>query len=48
MAIAYSSGYVRMKDMIKVGLIADVIRFILLILIGLPLIKWFLAVRGFA
>jgi solute carrier family 13 (sodium-dependent dicarboxylate transporter), member 2/3/5 len=47
MAIAYSSGYVRMKDMIKVGMIADVIRFILLILIGLPLIKWFLAMRGF-
>ena len=48
MAIAYSSGYVRMRDVIKVGLIADTIRFALLIAIGLPLIKWFLAMRGFA
>jgi hypothetical protein len=35
-----------MKDMIKVGMIADVIRFVLLIVIGLPLIKWFLAMKG--
>jgi sodium-dependent dicarboxylate transporter 2/3/5 len=48
MAIAYSSGYVKMKDMIKVGLIADVIRFAILIAIGLPLIKWFLAMKGIA
>jgi hypothetical protein len=37
-----------MKDMIKVGIIADVIRFALLIAIGLPLIKWFLAMKGIA
>ena len=48
MAIAYSSGYVKMRDMIKVGIIADSIRFILLIVIGLPLIKWFLAIKGIA
>jgi len=48
MAIAYSSGYVKMRDMIKVGVVADVIRFILLIVIGLPLIKWFLAMKGLA
>ena len=48
MAIVYSSGYVKMKDMIKVGMIADVIRFVLLIVIGLPLIKWFLAIKGIA
>jgi hypothetical protein len=34
-----------MKDMIKVGMIADVIRFAILIAVGLPLIKWFLAMR---
>ncbi len=48
MAIAYSSGYVKMRDMIKVGVVADIIRFILLIVIGLPLIKWFLAMKGIA
>jgi sodium-dependent dicarboxylate transporter 2/3/5 len=48
MAIAYSSGYVKMKDMIKVGMIADVIRFALLIVVGLPIIKWFLAMKGLA
>jgi sodium-dependent dicarboxylate transporter 2/3/5 len=48
MAIAYSSGYVKMKDMIKVGIVADVIRFIVLVLVGLPLIKWFMAIRGLA
>ena len=48
MAIAYSSGYVKMKDMIKVGIIADTIRFALLIAIGLPVIKWFLAMKGIA
>jgi sodium-dependent dicarboxylate transporter 2/3/5 len=48
MAIAYSSGYVKMKDMIKVGIVADVIRFIVLVVIGLPLIKWFMAMRGIA
>jgi di/tricarboxylate transporter len=39
MAIAYSSGYIKMRDMIKVGLIADAIRFAILIIIGLPIIK---------
>ncbi len=48
MAIAYSSGYVRIKDMIKVGMLTDTIRFILLVVVGLPLIKWFLASRGLA
>jgi len=48
MAIAYSSGYVKMKDMIKVGIVADIIRFIVLVLVGLPLIKWFMAIRGLA
>ena len=48
MAIAYSTGFVKMKDMIKVGVIADVIRFIVLIVVGLPLIKWFMALKGIA
>jgi sodium-dependent dicarboxylate transporter 2/3/5 len=46
MAIAYSSGYVKMRDMVKVGLISDVIRFGLLILLGPPIIDWFLAFKG--
>jgi hypothetical protein len=37
-----------MRDMIKVGIIADFIRFVLLIGIGLSLIKWFLAIKGIA
>ena len=48
MAIAYGSGYIKMKDMLKVGFIADIIRFAILIAIGLPLIKWFLAMKGIA
>lgn len=46
MAIAYSSGYVKMKDMIKVGLVADTIRFIILVTIGPTVIDWFLAFKG--
>lgn len=46
MAIAYSSGYVKMRDMVKVGLISDVIRFGLLILLGPPIIDWFMAFKG--
>jgi len=48
MAIAYSSGFVKMRDMVKVGLVVDTIRFIVLVIIGLPLIKWFMAIRGIA
>ena len=48
MAIAYSSGYVKMRDMVRVGLAADLIRFGLLLLLGPPIINWFLAFKGIA
>jgi sodium-dependent dicarboxylate transporter 2/3/5 len=48
MAIAYSSGYVRMREMITVGLISDVIRFLILIAVGPVLIGWFLSWKGIA
>ena len=48
MAIAYSTGFVKMKDMVRVGVIADIIRFTVLILVGLPLIEWFMALKGLA
>ena len=46
MAIAYSSGYVRMREMITVGIISDVVRFAILIIVGPLLIDWFLAWKG--
>jgi sodium-dependent dicarboxylate transporter 2/3/5 len=46
MAIAYSSGYVKMKDMVRVGMLSDLIRFGLLILLGPPIIDLFLAFKG--
>ncbi|MBM3291250.1 hypothetical protein FJY84_01070 [Candidatus Bathyarchaeota archaeon] len=46
MAIAYSSGFIKMRDMIKVGIFADVIRFIVLIVVGPTLVNWFLSFRG--
>ncbi|MBN1683122.1 anion permease [Candidatus Bathyarchaeota archaeon] len=46
MAIAYSSGYIKIKDMVKVGLVADIIRFIVLIIVGPTLVNWFLSLRG--
>ena len=48
MAIAYSSGYVKMRDMIKVGMVADIIRFIILITLGPMLVDWFLKMKGIA
>jgi sodium-dependent dicarboxylate transporter 2/3/5 len=46
MAIAYSSGFIKIKDMIKVGMVADIIRFIVLIIVGPTLVNWFLSFRG--
>ena len=46
--IAYSSGYVKMRDIIKFGLVADTICFALIIFIGMPLIKLFLVMNGIA
>ncbi len=48
MAIAYSSGYVKMRDMIKVGIVTDIIRFIILITLGPMLVDWFLKMKGIA
>ncbi|MGQ9679342.1 MAG: SLC13 family permease [Candidatus Bathyarchaeia archaeon] len=44
-AIIYSSGYVKMKDLFKVGIICDAIRFIILLLIGYPLTQYFVALK---
>ena len=46
MAIVYSSGYVRMRDLFSVGIVCDVIRFIVLILIGYPIANFFLTLKG--
>lgn len=39
MAIVYSSGYVKIWSMFKVGVISDVIRIVALILVGFPLVN---------
>jgi len=48
MAIVYSSGYIRMRDLFKVGIVSDTIRLVILLLIGFPLAKYFLALKGTA
>jgi sodium-dependent dicarboxylate transporter 2/3/5 len=45
-AIVYSSGYVRMRDLFRVGIVCDVIRFALLLIIGFPLAQYFLSLKG--
>lgn len=40
MAIVYSSGYVKIWTMFKVGIVSDLIRIAALILIGYPLLNW--------
>ncbi|MBS7631125.1 DASS family sodium-coupled anion symporter [Candidatus Bathyarchaeota archaeon] len=44
-AIIYSSGYVKMKDLFKVGMVCDTIRFFLLLLIGYPLTQYFVSLK---
>ena len=39
MAIIYSSGYVKIWSMMKVGLISDTLRLVVLIVIGYPLLN---------
>jgi len=48
MAIVYGSGYVRVRSMFKLGMICDILRLILLIMIG-PILGYFLlSIKGIA
>jgi di/tricarboxylate transporter len=38
MAIVYSSGYVKIWTMFKVGVVSDLLRLAVLVLIGFPLL----------
>ena len=40
MAIVYSSGFVKIWSMFKVGIVSDLLRLAALILIGFPLMEW--------
>ena len=44
-AIVYSSGYVRIRDLFSVGIVCDCIRFLVLILIGYPTANFFLTMK---
>jgi sodium-dependent dicarboxylate transporter 2/3/5 len=39
-AIVFSSGYIRMKDMIRAGLLLDVASMIIILLAAISLVKW--------
>ena len=47
MAIVYGSGYVRLWTMFKVGMVSDVIRLVLLVLIEPYLANLLLMLKGF-
>ena len=39
-AIVFSSGYIRMKDMVKAGILLDIVSIIICFLASLTLVKW--------
>ncbi|MFP4094407.1 MAG: SLC13 family permease [Cyclobacteriaceae bacterium] len=39
-AVVYSSGYIRMYDMLKAGLLLNLISVVVLVLVGLSLVRW--------
>jgi len=39
-AIVFSSGYIRMKDMVKAGMLLDVVSIVICFLASLTLVKW--------
>jgi solute carrier family 13 (sodium-dependent dicarboxylate transporter), member 2/3/5 len=39
-AIVFSSGYIRMKDMMKAGLVLDVVSILIILLASVTLVKW--------
>jgi len=45
MAIIYSSGYVRMRDMFRVGVVCALLR-LLLLLLSFPMTKYLLVLKG--
>lgn len=39
-AIVFSSGYIRMKDMIKAGVLLDIVSILIILLVSLTIVKW--------
>jgi sodium-dependent dicarboxylate transporter 2/3/5 len=39
-AIVFSSGYIRMKDMVRAGILLDLVSIIICFLASLTLVKW--------
>ncbi len=46
MAIVYGSGYVKTWDMFKVGMVSDLVRLALLLLIGPPMVQALMSMKG--
>jgi len=46
MAIVYGSGYVKVWDMFKVGMVSDLVRLALLLLIGPPMVHALMSMKG--
>ena len=46
MAIVYGSGHVKVWDMFKVGMVSDLVRLALLILIGPPMVQALMSMKG--
>lgn len=42
-AVVFSSGYIKMKEMVRAGFLLNLLSILILVLIGLSLVKWVLA-----
>ena len=39
-AVVFSSGYIRMRDMVKAGVVLNIVSILVLVLVSMTLVKW--------